>query len=106
MKGILWAIIAVLALLVAQLFGKAGKTKAKAAEQKAEVAEKEKDIAQAVTPIIVEAVKKQTQAETEYEQTMENIDKAKNSNDIDLLYKLAEKAAQKALSLGAKEKEE
>ena len=120
MNGIYAVIIGVLGLLTAWLWGKAtgvskGKEQAKEAvsearsetakaEFKAETAEKEKDLSQAVTPIITEAAKRQAQAEAEYKSTVRDIDRAKKTNDMDLMQKIAYDLAQKALDMGAKEK--
>ena len=119
MKGIYAVIIGVLALLVSVLWKKATDDKASEkaneavsearsetakAESRAETAEKEKDLSQAVTPIITEAAKRQAQAEAEYKSTVRDIDRAKKTNDMDLLQKIAYDLAQKALDMGAKEK--
>ena len=119
MKGIYAVIIGVLALLVSVLWKKATDDKASEkaneavsearsetakAESRAETAEKEKDLSQAVTPIITEAAKRQAQAEAEYKSTVRDIDRAKKTNDMDLLQKIAYDLAQKALEMGAKEK--
>ena len=119
MNGIYAVIIGILALLVSVLWKKATDDKASEkaneavsearsetakAEFKAETAEKEKDLSQAVTPIITEAAKRQAQAEAEYKSTVRDIDRAKKTNDMDLLQKIAYDLAQKALEMGAKEK--
>ena len=119
MNGIYAVIIGVLALLVSVLWKKATDDKASEkaneavsearsetakAEFKAETAEKEKDLSQAVTPIITEAARRQAQAEAEYKSTVRDIDRAKKTNDMDLLQKIAYDLAQKALEMGAKEK--
>ena len=119
MNGIYAVIIGVLALLVSVLWKKATDDKASEkaneavsqarsetakAESRAETAEKEKDLSQAVTPIITEAAKRQAQAEAEYKSTVRDIDRAKKTNDMDLMQKIAYDLAQKALEMGAKEK--
>ena len=119
MNGIYAVIIGVLALLVSVLWKKATDDKASEkaneavsearsetakAEFKAETAEKEKDLSQAVTPIITEAARRQAQAEAEYKSTVRDIDRAKKTNDMDMLQKIAYDLAQKALEMGAKEK--
>jgi len=118
-NGIYAVIIGILALLVSVLWKKATDDKASEkaneavsearsetakAEFKAETAEKEKDLSQAVTPIITEAAKRQAQAEAEYKSTVRDIDRAKRTNDMDLLQRIAYDLAQKALDMGAKEK--
>lgn len=119
MNGIYAVIIGVLALLVSVLWKKAVDDKASEkaneavsqarsetarAEFRAETAEKEKDLSQAVTPVITEAAKRQAQAEAEYKSTVRDIDRAKKTNDMDMLQKIAYDLAQKALDMGAKEK--
>ena len=119
MNGIYAVIIGILALLVSVLWKKATDDKASEkaneavsearsetakAEYKAQTAEKEKDLSQAVTPVITEAAKRQAQAEAEYKSTVRDIDRAKKTNDMDMLQKIAYDLAQKALDMGAKEK--
>lgn len=118
-NGFCYAIIGFLALVLSVLWKKATDDKASRkaneavsearsetarAEFKAETAEKEKDLSQAVTPVITEAAKRQAQAEAEYKSTVRDIDRAKKTNDMDLLQKIAYDLAQKALEMGAKEK--
>lgn len=108
MKGLLYTIIGALLLLVSGLWGKA--RKAENLKNKAEAAETRADLAEAVTPIAVESAKNQSRIETEYKETLNRIQTARNYNDIDLLKKIAEEitaeSAKRALALGAKEKTE
>lgn len=100
MKGLFLGIAAFLALLVSGLWGKATKD----LKQKNKALEKEKDLSQAVTPIAVNSAIKKTEIEDAYQETMREIDKAGKNNDIDWLKRIASDMAQKALSMGAKER--
>lgn len=118
-NGFCYAIIGFLALVLSVLWKKATDAKASDKASKAvsearaetakaqaetKAAETEKTLSQAVTPVITEAAKKQAQAEAEYKSTVRDIDRAKKTNDMDLLQKIAYDLAQKALEMGAKEK--
>ena len=99
--GILFSIIAVLSLVVAGLFGRAGKTRLKTENK---VLKTENDLRKDITPIAVNSAVKKTEIEDAYEETMREIDKAGKNNDIDWLKRIASEMAQKALSMGAKER--
>lgn len=100
MRGLFVGIAAFLTLLVSGLWSKATKS----LKQKNENLEKEKQLSQAVTPIAVNSAVKKTEIEDAYEETMREIDKAGKNNDVDWLKRIASEMAQKALSMGAKEK--
>lgn len=99
--GILFSIIAVLSLVVAGLFGRAGKTRLKTENK---VLKTENDLRKDITPIAVNSAVKQNQAQAEYEATKQDIEKAKKSNDMDWMQKIASDLAKKALEMGAREK--
>lgn len=100
MRGLFFGIAAFLTLLVSGLWSKA----TKGLKQKNENLEKEKQLSQDITPIAVNSAVKKTEIEDAYEETMREIDKAGKNNDIDWLKRIASDMAQKALSMGAKEK--
>ena len=99
--GILYAIIGALILALAGLFGKAGKSRVK---EENKVLKTENDLRKDITPIAVNSAVKQNQAQAEYEATKQDIEKAKKSNDMDWMQKIASELAEKALSMGAREK--
>ena len=118
-NGFCITIIGLLALLISVLWKKTTDTKASEkasqavsqarvetakAEVKAQAAKTEKELSQTVTPIVAETAAAQAQAEAEYKSTVRDIDRAKRTNDMDLLQKIAYDLAQKALDMGAKEK--
>lgn len=95
------ALAGILALLVAFLWGVATSDKKKKDKHASD--QKIIDVQKAVTPIVAEVVKKETEANKDYEHTLKAIDDAKRTNDMDAMQKIAEEQARKALSMGAKE---
>ena len=101
MDGIYAFIVAILALVVSFLWGK---TKGKADEKEKHASDQKTiDLQKTVTPIVAETVRKETEANKDYEHTLKAIDEAKRTNDMDAMQKIAEEQARKALSMGAKE---
>ncbi len=112
MNGFYGVIIVILSFIVSMLWKKAadvkiGKAeeKAKEAENRAKTAEAEKQLVKDITPVVVEYTEKKTAAEVEYEQAMKEIEKAYQSGSLMDMMKIASEQTQKALSLGAKEKQ-
>ncbi len=108
--GLVATAVALVILLMTYLFGKKeGKdsTTTKISgevtiqKQKAVQAETEAEMVKDSTPIVTEAVREQTQAEAEYEQTIESLTKAHDRNDRDTMLEIAKALAQKAISKGA-----
>ena len=67
------------------------------------MAETAKETVQEVSPVIIESVAKQAQAQAEYQSTVREIDNAKRNNDMDAISRIAEDMARKALERGVRE---